>query len=60
LVLTCLKHFETQSIFAEQMLNHWHTEVGKFWQVVPLEMIERYEQPVHPPTGTGADMERSA
>jgi hypothetical protein len=42
------------------MLNHWHTEVGKFWQVVPLEMIERYEQPVHPPTGTGADMERSA
>jgi len=49
---------ETQSIFAEQMLNHWHTEVGKFWQVVPLEMIDRYEQPVRPPTG--ADLEQSA
>jgi len=28
------------------MLNHWHTEVERFWQVVPLEMVDRYEQPI--------------
>ena len=39
-------HRETQSVFAEQLLNHWNTEVGKFWQVIPTEMIHRYERPV--------------
>ena len=37
---------ETQSTFAEQMLNHWNTERDKFWQVIPTEMIDRYEQPI--------------
>ena len=37
---------ETQSVFAAQMLNHWETEVQRFWQIIPLEMIHRYEQPV--------------
>ena len=37
---------ETQSAFAERMLNHWHNEVERFWQVVPLEMVDRYEQPI--------------
>ena len=37
---------ETQSEFAERMLNHWNTEREKFWQVIPTEMIYRYEQPV--------------
>ena len=37
---------ETQSAFAERMLNHWHTEIERFWQIIPLEMIDRYEQPV--------------
>ncbi|CAN0555191.1 unnamed protein product, partial [Laminaria digitata] len=45
---------ETQSAFAARMLNHWHTEVEKFWQVVPLEMIDRYEQPVTAPGETAA------
>jgi len=39
-------HRETQSAFAERMLNHWETEIEKFWQVIPTEMIHRYDQPV--------------
>ncbi|MEE2662252.1 MAG: glutamate synthase large subunit [Pseudomonadota bacterium] len=39
-------HRETQSAFAEQMLNHWSTELQKFWQVVPKEMVHRYEQSI--------------
>ena len=39
-------HRETQSAFAEQMLNHWSTESQKFWQVVPTEMVDRYEQSI--------------
>ena len=41
-------HAETQSAFAERMLNHWHTEITQFWQVVSKEMIGRYEHPVIP------------
>ena len=37
---------ETQSEFAERMLNHWNMEREKFWQIIPTEMIYRYEQPV--------------
>ena len=37
---------ETQSRYAERLLINWDREVGKFWQVIPTEMIERYEQPV--------------
>ena len=37
---------ETQSAFAERMLNHWNTELEKFWQIIPTEMIDRYERPV--------------
>ncbi len=40
---------ETQSAFAERMLNHWNTEVGRFWQIVPKEMVDRYEKPVFAP-----------
>ncbi len=39
-------HRETQSVFAERMLNHWNTEIDSFWQVVPVEMIDRYENPI--------------
>ncbi len=44
---------ETQSAFAERMLNHWNTEAGRFWQVVPLEMADRYEHPVSEPPPAG-------
>ena len=37
---------ETQSRFAERMLIHWDREVERFWQVVPYEMVHRYDHPV--------------
>ncbi len=37
---------ETQSRFAEQLLNDWELVKGSFWQVVPKEMIGRLEHPV--------------
>jgi len=37
---------ETQSRFAEQLLNDWERESGHFWHVVPKEMLGRLEQPL--------------
>ncbi|GGF08946.1 glutamate synthase [Aliidongia dinghuensis] len=37
---------ETQSRFAEQILNDWARELSHFWHVVPKEMLHRLEQPV--------------
>jgi glutamate synthase (NADPH/NADH) large chain len=37
---------ETQSRFAERLLIDWRLERGKFWQIVPKEMLERLEHPV--------------
>jgi glutamate synthase (NADPH/NADH) large chain len=37
---------ETQSRFAGRLLNDWLLERGKFWQVVPKEMLNRLEQPL--------------
>ena len=37
---------ETQSRFAERLLNHWDSELGRFWQVIPREMLGRYSHPV--------------
>jgi glutamate synthase (NADPH/NADH) large chain len=34
---------ETQSRFAAQLLNDWMQERGKFWQVVPKDMISRLD-----------------
>jgi glutamate synthase (NADPH/NADH) large chain len=34
---------ETQSRFAERFLIHWDREIKKVWQVIPKEMIGRYE-----------------
>ena len=49
-------HRETQSAFAERMLNHWNTEIDSFWQVVPFEMVDRYENPI---TADGAAEHRA-
>jgi glutamate synthase (NADPH/NADH) large chain len=40
---------ETQSRFAEQILNEWQRARDRFWQVVPLEMLHRLEVPVTGP-----------
>ena len=37
---------ETLSSFAERLLLDWDREVGRFWQVVPKEMLGRLEIPV--------------
>jgi glutamate synthase (NADPH) large chain len=37
---------ETQSRFAEQLLVDWDREVGRFWQVVPKEMLTRLPAPL--------------
>ena len=39
---------ETQSRFAARLLNDWIHELGRFWQVVPKEMVERLEHPLAP------------
>ncbi|NQW11139.1 MAG: glutamate synthase large subunit [Alphaproteobacteria bacterium] len=37
---------ETQSRFAERLLIDWTHELGRFWQVVPKEMVDRLPQSV--------------
>jgi glutamate synthase (NADPH/NADH) large chain len=37
---------QTQSRFAAQLLNEWQRVRGRFWQVVPKEMLHRLEIPV--------------
>jgi glutamate synthase (NADPH/NADH) large chain len=37
---------ETQSRFAEELLNDWERVLPKFWQIVPKEMLKRLEVPV--------------
>lgn len=37
---------ETQSRFAERLLVDWDREIRRFWQVVPLEMIDKLEHPM--------------
>jgi glutamate synthase (NADPH/NADH) large chain len=37
---------ETQSRFADQLLHDWSLERGKFWHVVPTEMLARLPHPM--------------
>ncbi|MGH6947164.1 MAG: glutamate synthase large subunit, partial [Kiloniellales bacterium] len=37
---------ETQSRFAERLLVDWRREKGRFWQIVPKEMLERLAEPL--------------
>jgi glutamate synthase (NADPH/NADH) large chain len=37
---------ETQSRFAETLLNDWSRESARFWQIVPKEMVSRLEYPL--------------
>ena len=36
---------ETSSMFAENLLNDWHRERDRFWQVVPTEVMHKLEHP---------------
>ncbi len=37
---------QTQSKFAERMLLDWENARGKFWQIVPKEMLDKLAEPV--------------
>ena len=37
---------ETQSRFAQRLLNDWALERDNFWQIVPKEMLSRLPQPL--------------
>jgi glutamate synthase (NADPH/NADH) large chain len=37
---------QTSSRFAYRLLNDWNLEVSKFWQVIPKEMLDKFEHPV--------------
>jgi len=53
------EHAETtQSKFAQRLLIDWSLEVGKVWQVVPKEMLNKLAHPIGYPreqAGTGDD-----
>ena len=41
------EHFHhTQSIYAKDILNSWQKEKLYFWQVIPKEMINKFQNPV--------------
>ncbi|HYH19507.1 MAG TPA: glutamate synthase large subunit, partial [Azospirillum sp.] len=46
---------ETQSRFAAELLNDWERARGRFWQVVPKEMLNRLEVPVTLPKAIPAE-----
>ncbi len=37
---------ETQSTFAANLLTEWDTEIGRFWQICPKEMLDKIEHPL--------------
>lgn len=37
---------ETGSRFADRLLNDWQQERNRFWQIVPVEMLDRLPHPV--------------
>ncbi len=38
------------SLHAEAMLRDWDRQVGKFWQIVPKEIVDKLEEPLGPET----------
>ncbi|HCV89037.1 MAG TPA: hypothetical protein DGU02_07595, partial [Alphaproteobacteria bacterium] len=36
----------TDSALAARLLNEWDVEIGKFWQVVPTEIVARLDMPL--------------
>ena len=37
---------KTQSLYAKNILNSWEKEKLCFWQIIPKEMINKFEKPV--------------
>ncbi len=38
---------ETQSSHAARLLDNWDRELGCFWQIVPKDMLDKLDHPVH-------------
>ena len=38
---------ETNSAFAQHLLDDWEDEVDMFWQIIPKEMLNKLEQPLN-------------
>ncbi len=51
---------ETSSAWAERILVNWDREVRNFWQVVPKEMLNRLEVPVHRGAPNAKDGDQTA
>ena len=45
----------SDSALAARLLNEWDVEIGKFWQVVPTEIVPRLEMPLSDEEGAAAD-----
>ena len=39
-------HLKTSSIHAKYLIDNWDSEKLCFWQIIPKEMINKYEHPV--------------
>ena len=39
-------YIKTQSFHAESILESWEKEKFCFWQIIPKEMIDKFEHPV--------------
>jgi glutamate synthase (NADPH/NADH) large chain len=53
-------HKATGSAWAEGILVNWDREVRNFWQVVPKEMLDKLEVPVHRDALHAKNHEKSA
>lgn len=53
-------HKETTSAWAERILVNWDREVRNFWQVVPKEMLDKLDVPVHREAPHAKDEEKTA
>ena len=42
---------QTESSLGSRLLNEWETELPKFWQVVPTEIIPMLEYPIDDTNG---------
>ena len=50
----------TVSALAARLLNEWDVEIGKFWQVVPTEIVARLEMPLSDDDAAQAGSDKSA
>ncbi|MGB2262248.1 MAG: glutamate synthase large subunit [Candidatus Puniceispirillaceae bacterium] len=46
---------QTESSLGSRLLNEWETELPKFWQVVPTEIVPMLEHPIDDTNGAAAN-----